>query len=273
MAAADTGILEALRVQIRDVRNEIVELLARMDHITLQELPRIRADFALKIGCWEQALLEAEIAGRRAKRRLALAQAQANRGEEPQMAAIDERLDEELASWMAKAEQMRIAYEQALSYIAGRAPMGKSDAAELKRLYRTLVKRLHPDVSPARGAEVSELFQLAQSAYRNGDVDMLRSLEVATRHLDPAEDDLEGEDDEAMLEQELELALIERDVMEGRLHDLEDSEEMRLGRLLASPEWVTERTMELRGAVEEWGQVRRECEERLAQLRRCFNGR
>ena len=152
MAAADTGILEALRVQIRDVRNEIVELLARMDHITLQELPRIRADFALKIGCWEQALLEAEIAGRRAKRRLALAQAQANRGEEPQMAAIDERLDEELANWMAKAEQMRIAYEQALSYIAGRAPMGKSDAAELKRLYRTLVKRLHPDVSPARGA-------------------------------------------------------------------------------------------------------------------------
>ena len=55
--------IQALRDEIRAVRASIVEMLARIDHITLQELPQIRIDYAVKIGCWEQELLEAELAG------------------------------------------------------------------------------------------------------------------------------------------------------------------------------------------------------------------
>ena len=259
--------LERLREQIRSVRESILTAVVRMDDIELQQIPAIRADYALKIGCWEQALLEAELAARRAKRRLALAQAQANQGDAPQLSAIDAQLDTELADWSAKAEQARIAYEHALTRLTSMAPMKHADAAELRRLYRKLAKRLHPDVHAGDSDECSALFLLAQAAYRNGDIEALRSLEVATRHLDALEEDLQHVTDADALAQELELARIEEGVMTERLQQLEDCEEMRLGALLADPEWVTKRTTELRQAVKEWERMREECDDRLRELK------
>ncbi|MDO4536822.1 MAG: J domain-containing protein [Coriobacteriales bacterium] len=258
--------LEQLRKEIRQVRDSILTAIVRMDDIKLQQIPQIRADYALKIGCWEQALLEAELAGRRAKRRLALAQAQANRGETPHMDKIEAQLDQELATWMVKAEQARLAYEHALAYLTTSSPMGKSAAQELKRLYRMLAKRLHPDICANNKEDRAALFQLAQVAYHNGNLEALRSLEVATRHLDAKENDLEATDDPELLAQELELARIEENIMLKRLDELKDCEEMRLGRLLANPDWVTARTTELRRAVEDWEQIRDDCNRRLKEL-------
>ena len=263
--------LESLRSKIRAVRESILGIVLRMDDIELQRLPRIRADYALKIGCWEQALLEAELAGRRAKRRLALAQVQANRGDRPQMQVIDARLDAELAQWSAKVGQARDAYEHNLSYMTSMVPMSSADATELKHLYRLMVKRLHPDVRPSESDECAALFLLSQAAYHSGDLEALRSLEVATRHLSAEEDDLLATDDLEVLAQELELACIEEGVMQDRLSKLESSDEMRLGELLADPEWVTARTTELRKAVEEWERVRHDCNERLRKILEAFD--
>lgn len=102
------------------------------------------------------------------------------------------------------------------------------DGAELKRTYRILAKRLHPDVRGANNEERSALFVLAQSAYRNGDVEALHSLEVATRHMDAAENDLEATDDVELLAQELELVRIEEGVVRERLNNLERGPELRL---------------------------------------------
>ena len=270
--ASRTLTAELLRDEIRAVRESILECVVRMDDIRLQRLPQIRADYALKIGCWEQALLEAELAARRAKRRLALAQAQANRGEAPRTEAIESQLDSELAEWMERVERARLAFEQAMSYLTGMRPMGRADSAELRRIWRMLAKRLHPDVCAGGGDEREALFLLAQAAYRNGDVATLRSLEVATRHLVDA-DDLEGVEDVELLAQELELAHIEEGVMAERLRELEEGDEMRLGRLLANPEWVSARTTELRRAVEEWERVRDECAIRVKKLKEEFDGR
>lgn len=269
--ALQQDMLADLRDEIRRVRESILSLVARMEDIVLQRIPQIRADYALKIGCWDQALLEAELAAQRARRRLQLAQAQVNRGEMPQMDDIEHQLDFELAEWVAKAEQARLAYEQALAYLVNMTPMSRQDAEELKRTYRILVKRLHPDVHAGDDEGRAALFLLAQSAYCNGDVATLHSLEVATRHMEPREDDLEATDDVGLLGQELELARIEEDVMRERLCALEACEEMRLGRLLADPDWLTERTAELRHAVEEWERVRRECDTRLQEIKEDFH--
>ena len=267
MRTVTTTPQASLREQIRTVRESILSIVVRMDDITLQRIPQIRTDYALKIGCWEQALLEAELAGRRAHRRLQLAQARANRGDVPNMDAIERQLDSELAEWMDKVERGRIAYEQAIAYLTSMTPMSKRSTEELKKTYRVLAKRLHPDVCAGSEKKRAALFMLAQSAYRKGDVEMLRSLEVATRHMDASEDDLETTDDVGLLAQELELARIEEGVMLERLHDLENSTEMRLAQMLADPEWLTAQTNELRRAVEEWERVRKDCDARLKRLR------
>jgi hypothetical protein len=187
------------------------------------------------------------------------------------MEAIEAQLETELAEWTAKAEQARIAYEHALSRFANTVPMKHADAAELRRLYRKLAKRLHPDMHAGDAGEQTDLFVLAQAAYHKGDIEALRSLEVATRHLDALEEDLQHVTDADALAQELELARIEEGVVQERLRELEECEEMRLGQLLASPQWVTERTTELRLATEEWNRVRRASEERLRQIMEAFD--
>lgn len=50
------------------------------------------------------------------------------------------------------------------------------EAAELKRLYHIIVKRLHPDLNPDTSDDEKELFAQAQSAYKNGDIDLMRNL-------------------------------------------------------------------------------------------------
>ncbi len=268
--AENVKTAEELRKEIRVVRDSVLGLVTRMEDIKLQQIPQIRADYALKIGCWEQGLLEAEIAARRAKRRLALAQGQANRGVAPRMDHIETVLDIEFAEWSALAEEAHSAVEQALAWRAGLVPMTKAEANILHSVYRTLMKRLHPDVHMGEDEERAALFQIAQAAYKNGDVEALRSLEAATRRFD-GPDDLAETDDATLLAEELELAQIEENVMRQQLHKLEEGEDIKLGHMLADPDWVAERTMELKAAIEQWERMRYECDTRLEKLKRSFD--
>lgn len=70
-----TQQVECLRAQVVEVREKVVDVLTELDHIRLQEIPAIQADYAVRIGCWEAELLRAELACRRAKRRLELVRA------------------------------------------------------------------------------------------------------------------------------------------------------------------------------------------------------
>lgn len=263
---------EELKSAIREVRSEILDIVTAIEDIKLQQLPQIYADYAVKIGCWEKELLEAEVAARRAKRRYALMQAQANQGQVPEYEKIEAQLDEELSDWTAAVEEAQAAYEQALAWRMARVPMTPADEEELHKLYRTLMKRLHPDVHAGEDEKRAEYFALAQKAYQDGDIAVLRSLEAATRRFDP-KDDLAEEEDTNALATELELQQVERSAMEKQLAELENCDDMQLGKLLQDPEWVSERTMELRGAVEEWERVQREYDGRVDKLREAIDGR
>ena len=263
---------EELRHAIREVRADILDIVTAIEDIRLQQFPQIYNDYAIKIGCWEKELLEAEVAARRSKRRYALMQAQVNQGNAPQYENIETQLDEEFADWTERAEEAQAAYEQALAWHLARVPMAPADTEELHKLYGTLMKRLHPDVHVGEDEKRAEYFALAQNAYRDGDLKVLRSLETATRRFDP-KDDLEGEDNTNALATELELQEVERSAMQKQLEELENSEDMQLGKLLQDPDWVTARTEELKAAVEQWESVQREYDARVARLKEAIDGR
>ncbi len=273
VAMAEVGpTAEELRHAIREVRADILDIVTAIEDIRLQQFPQIYNDYAIKIGCWEKELLEAEVAARRSKRRYALMQAQVNQGNAPQYENIETQLDEEFADWTERAEEAQAAYEQALAWHLARVPMAPADTEELHKLYRTLMKRLHPDVHVGEDEKRAEYFALAQNAYRDGDLKVLRSLETATRRFDP-KDDLEGEDNTNALATELELQEVERSAMQKQLEELENSEDMQLGKLLQDPDWVTARTEELKAAVEQWESVQREYDARVARLKEAIDGR
>ena len=82
----------ALRAEIKRIRSQIVDIVVEIDHVRLQEIPNIQAEYAVRIGGWEANLMQAELACRRAKRKLTLAQAKVNDGLVPDDVALEEQL-------------------------------------------------------------------------------------------------------------------------------------------------------------------------------------
>ena len=172
-----------LLAQLDQTRDDLADLLLEIDHIELQVNPQILNDYNVKIACFENDLLKAEIEVRRAKRKLALAQAQINCGQSITSQAIEEQLEKEFSEWEAQLNAHVQTYLEALENRAARRFLPEQDAHELKQLHRTLIKRLHPDANAGHEGECERFFLIAQAAYEHGDLELLRSIEVATCHL------------------------------------------------------------------------------------------
>ena len=256
---------QGLREEVVRTREEIVDAIAQMEHLRLQVIPQIHADYAVKIGCWETQLLQAELSCRRARRKLTLAQASANDGSAIDEAAIETQLDAEFEEWQERMAKAFARVQQGLEYITATSRLSPSDGRALKKYFRILARRLHPDLHPDRQEEFSDLFQIAMRAYETGNVPVLRSLEVSTRHLDTHDADLEGlAEDE--LGSALELTQIELGMVREQLEKLKADPVFQLERQLASPEWVTAKVTEMRGAIASYDRARENYERRLVQL-------
>ena len=256
---------EELRAQVVEAREQIVDVITRIEHMRLQDIPRIRADYAVRVGCWETQLLQAELACRRARRKLTLAQARANDGATPDEDAIERQLDAEFEEWRERVATAFSRQQKLLAYASSRSSLMPADARRLRKLFHTLARRLHPDLHPAHEEEFGDLFQIAMQAYENGDVPVLRSLEVSTRHLDAHDADLEGLSEDE-LAQALELTQIELGMVRGQLEELAAEPVFQLERNLANPEWLTSKVAEMRGAIASYDRAREDYERRLAEL-------
>ena len=109
----------ALRAEIKRIRSQIVDIVVEIDHVRLQEIPNIQAEYAVRIGGWEANLMQAELACRRAKRKLTLAQAKVNDGLVPDDVALEEQLDEELSEWNERVVRAVEAQLKSLVLISG----------------------------------------------------------------------------------------------------------------------------------------------------------
>lgn len=259
-----TMTIEELRKEILEVRKRIVDVITEMDSIRLQRIPRIKTDYAVRVGCWETQLLEAEFACRRAKRKLALAQARVNAGEDVDDTEIEMKLDDEFLEWSIRMTEALRNQREALLTATTRTVMLPGEAREVKKLYRTLCKRLHPDLHP--GDEVcADFFLAAQLAYKNGVLSTLRALEVVTRGMDKGDSDI-YEMDEEELHVALELSRVELEMMEEQRDELLKDPIFEVERNLASVTWLERTISGLKAAIKEFNDSREEYERKLKVL-------
>ncbi len=242
-----------LIAQVKQLREKIVELVMEREDILLQKNPAIEADYMVKVGAYEVKLAEAELAARRAKRKLAMCQAQANAGENIKELEIEEELDAELEEWMVNIQQKQMQVFSLLDRRSSSYAMGSSDSKKLKSLYRKLCKRLHPDLNPLLSDQEKNLFSGIQKAYERGDV---ASLEAYLWVLDEAEDiDDERKDIEELT---AEVALLEAQVsvQEEMLEQVKSSYPFNLIDKLSNANWVFETVQDLKHRTVEFENAR-----------------
>ena len=91
------------------------------------------------------------------------------------ISAIEETLDNEFAEYQKQLDEQIGKMNDALKRSKAEV-LSDEDNKELKKLYRKIVKALHPDINPDVSEAQVQLFDNAVSAYKNGDLGTLRII-------------------------------------------------------------------------------------------------
>lgn len=102
-------------------------------------------------------------------------QAKKNRQEKVIISAIEEALDTEFAEYQKRLDEQINKMNDALKRSKAEA-LTVEENKELKKLYRKIVKALHPDINPDVSETQVNLFDNAVQAYKSGDLNTLRII-------------------------------------------------------------------------------------------------
>lgn len=164
-----------LKTEIEKLRTELSMLVLERDGLLYQECKNIEMMYLLSVGGLEYKVYEIECAILRLKRKAELIQAKRNRQEKASLAVIEAVLDAEFAEYQAKLNAQIDRMNAALERSHGEK-LTDIEVREMKKLYRAVVKTLHPDLHPGQSDARIQLFHHAVEAYENGDLDELRII-------------------------------------------------------------------------------------------------
>lgn len=168
---------EDLKDQVERLKVEISMLILEKDELLLVESKNIEASYMLLLGNLEYQTYEMKVMALMAKRKFELIQAKVNRQEKVDIENINKALDEEFESYKEKLKEQISKMNEAIG--RGKADrLSREETKELKKLYRAIVKKLHPDLNPDQSQEELELFVNTVSAYENGDLETLRAIDI-----------------------------------------------------------------------------------------------
>lgn len=181
---------------VNELRAELADLLALAHDLLHTVRPNLWALYQSQLGRWELERLKVQFAVARLKRTIELIQADINRGRKPDLPLIERLVGEDQKLWEERVLQTAAdvqAAEERLGHL-----MDDESSAELKRLYRDLVKRLHPDLNSEQDEGSRLLWQQVQAAYEESDLEKLRAFGLLL--IQPG-----GENAEAHAEEDMEL--------------------------------------------------------------------
>ena len=171
-----------LKEEYERLQQIYTDLVTKRDEMLMYEAPRLEAFYMESIGQlqYEILCLEYDIALLKLERDLL--QSYENRGEEPEIAKVQMRVEEAAQTYNENLHREEEKIKQAKEFIKEQEEeenkQKDAEKVELKRLYKQLVHRLHPDLHPEQTEWERELFLKVQEAYRNEDLERLRQLEA-----------------------------------------------------------------------------------------------
>ncbi|MBQ6428335.1 MAG: hypothetical protein IJK03_06115 [Oscillospiraceae bacterium] len=206
-----------LKAEIKALREILTSLVLKRDNILLVESKELEALYMRELGSLEAEVFRAESNARYLQRKAEMMQAARNRREEIDHEAIEKTLNEKYEAFrkaydeftrkaQEAAERVRKRRENVKNAAAGSSGEEKKETSEektreepaepsgetkirdenerLKKLYRKIVKAMHPDLHPDQDERITELFKRANMAYEEGD---LRTLEEIAQTIDGEE--------------------------------------------------------------------------------------
>ncbi|HOG46001.1 MAG TPA: molecular chaperone DnaJ [Anaerolineae bacterium] len=255
---------EKLQADVEKLRTELSMLVLERDHLLYHECKDIEMAYMLSIGVLEYKAYEAECAILRLKRKVELIQAKKNRQERIVLSAIEDTLDYEFAAYRAKLDEQIDKMNAALER-SNYAIMTDEEARELRKLYRSIVKALHPDMRPDLSHAELGLFYNAVEAYEHGDLQGLRIISAMIAK--PAIPDARS-DGLAFLTKEKARLTELLQTLRDRIAEIKSEYPYTMKSLVQSPEKIQARKAELEERIEQLNRVLVAYTDRVAEMLR-----
>ena len=167
-----------LKLRYAALKERVANQIELYAHLVEVVGPNLKAKYMMFVGQLEHRVFELKTDVNRWKRRFALRQKSLNRGEKPNLKAIEDELDAEFAEYVrAIKRELQDIKDAANHYNSPK--LSDEESLKLRSAYLEAVKKLHPDINANLGESAKELWNQIQKAYSNGDwksVELLASL-------------------------------------------------------------------------------------------------
>lgn len=253
---------EILKTEIEKLHKDLTALIMEKDELLYHICPNIESDYMLKIGILEYKAFEFQCKILRIKRKTELIQQKFNRQEVVVISLIEEQLNKEYAEYEAKLKEKLDSINNAVA-IAELGVLSDRDTKELKRIYRKIVRRLHPDMNPNLTESEQKLFLNAVAAYKNGDLKMLKSLEIL---IDEASDDIEDYSPIEILKNKKETLKNYIDSLVKNIEKIKNSFPYNQKVFLMNDKRIEEKKRELNEIIKQYKEMYKHYEEKLSAL-------
>lgn len=238
---------EKLKSDVEKLRTELSMLVLERDELLYVECKNIEMAYMLSIGGLEYKVYEIECTILRLKRKAELIQAKKNRQEKVILSKIEKALDIEFAEYQAKLNEQVEKMNAALERSHGKV-LTDEETRELKKLYRTAVKLLHPDLHPNLSDAKMQLFHNAVEAYKRGDLKELRIIsEMAA---EPLLSDAEADGMAVLIKEKERLSRLIQNV-KNRIMEIKSEYPYTMKSLIRNPDKVESRKAELEEDIKE----------------------
>ena len=160
--------------EVKKLKEQLAQLIFEYDNLVNHVCPEIEMNYVLEFGLYEYRLYKLELEIDKLKRKIQLIRIEINHGNEVDLDKIQKKLDEEFEEYEKKV-QAQIDEIKSLEE-NGPDKLSPEDSKKLKKLYRMLIKRLHPDLHPNQTFFELNLFYRAVHCFENGDLKGLESV-------------------------------------------------------------------------------------------------
>lgn len=178
-----------------DLYKRYVRLLLEKEKIVKTNF-QVQQRFIELFGDLRLEMLKVEIEIAKIKKEMEYLVRKKNRNESYDLEEMDDFVNQALEGMKAQYERMKEEQTQ----LKNKKMLSQEEVKEIKRLYRRLVKLVHPDLNPHQTKEQKELWHQLQEAYRNNDLVWLRELNVLIVFKTKGHEEVEIEDLEDKIE-------------------------------------------------------------------------
>ena len=164
--------------EVQKLKDRLAELIYEHENLISHLCPLIERRYVLEFGIYEYELYLLEFDISKLKRKLQLMKMEINHENKIDLEKIDNILSEEFEEY----EQQLKAQIEEINYLKSTEikQLSDEDSRKLKKIYRILIKKLHPDLNPNQRFYEKNMFLRATKAFQNGDLSDLEALLALT---------------------------------------------------------------------------------------------